>query len=438
MGFILTQLFFVFGLNYILDPWCFNNKKNTLRKIIELGASLIFMFLLSCFATGYYRLPYYKAFFTVIDIVMFVFSALLVGYNILFLKKDVAKQGTIALLFYCLFCSQSNISGWFGTCQEYVWHVLEGKVEFTLIGNIVGMALIMLLMLKVDFKKFIFVPKTMLLLSSGYLVFTMANFGIFRLFVLQSVKDAGYAEVLFAVYGTFILLNVLVYLMIYYNAKEYNEKTLEQLVVEGNKNYIEMMQMSEDKYDSVRKINHDVKNQFMMLQMLSKDKKYEELEAYLDSYLSTMSSSIVNLSNSGNKTVDDVINIALLKCEKSGIKLNCQILVPPSLKIKAIDFCSLITNLVDNAINATKKTGKSEIGLEIKSFNNAILVSISNPTLKNYSQRELNNLLLFYHQDSYHGWGLKIIKEIVNKYKGTLELVCKSNVFTANAMLFMD
>lgn len=124
-----------------------------------------------------------------------------------------------------------------------------------------------------DFKKFIFVPKTMLWLTSGYFVFNMVNFGIFRLYFLQPVKEANFPESFFIVYGSFILLSVLVYAMIYYNAKEYNAKTLEQLVIENNKGYIEMMRMSEDKYNAVRKINHDIKNQFMMLQMLSEGKE---------------------------------------------------------------------------------------------------------------------------------------------------------------------
>ena len=65
--------------------------------------------------------------------------------------------------------------------------------------------------------------------------------------------------------------------MIYYNAKEYNEKMMDQLIIDNNKNYIQMMQMSEDKYKTIRKINHDVKNQFMMLKVLSDEKKFSEL-----------------------------------------------------------------------------------------------------------------------------------------------------------------
>ena len=104
----------------------------------------------------------------------------------------------------------------------------------------------------------------MILLVSGYFIFTLLNLSLFRLYFLEQVFNNGREWVFFAIYVSFIMLSVLVYLMIYFNAKEYNEKMMEQLVIDNNKNYIEMMQMSEDKYDSIRKINHDVKNQFMM------------------------------------------------------------------------------------------------------------------------------------------------------------------------------
>lgn len=102
LGFILSQLFFAIGLNYILNPWSFKNKKEILYKVIELFASLLVMFGISCLFASFYTLPYYKAFLTIIDLIMFIFSSLLVAYNVIFLKKDFVKETTIAMLFYCL------------------------------------------------------------------------------------------------------------------------------------------------------------------------------------------------------------------------------------------------------------------------------------------------------------------------------------------------
>lgn len=175
IGFILSQLFFALGLNYLLNPWKCKNKQEVIYKVIELVISVIIIVFISCLFAGYYRFSYYKAPLTVIDLIMMTFTILLVTFNVVIYKKNLTKQASIALLFFCLFTAQSNLGGWFGSCQERIWHVLEGKVEFTLIGNIIGMVAIMIFMLKIDFKKFIFVPKTMILLVSGYFIFTLLN-----------------------------------------------------------------------------------------------------------------------------------------------------------------------------------------------------------------------------------------------------------------------
>lgn len=226
--------------------------------------------------------------------------------------------------------------------------------------------------------------------------------------------------------------------MIYFNAKEYNEKMMEQLVIDYNKNYIEIMQMSEDKYDSIRKINHDVKNQFMMLQLLMKEKKYDELEKYVNSYLSTMGGGITNLSHSGNKMLDDILNIAFAKCDKNNIKLSMNAIVPKHLNIDPVDLCSLITNLVDNAINAIKSTHKKEIILDVEFINSSLLIKVKNYTNQNFNKSELKGLLRNNSDDNYHGWGLKIVNSIVEKYKGSIELECKNNMFTAIVLIFVE
>lgn len=297
---------------------------------------------------------------------------------------------------------------------------------------------IMIFMLKIDFKKFVFVPKTMILLVSGYFIFTLLNLSLFRLYFLEQAFNNGKEWVFFAIHVSFIMLSVLVYLMIYFNAKEYNEKMMEQLVIDNNKNYIEMMQMSEDKYDSIRKINHDVKNQFMMLQLLMNEKKYDELEKYVNSYLSTMGGSITNLSHSGNKMLDDILNIAFAKCDKNNIKLSMSAIVPKQLYIDPVDLCSLITNLVDNAINAIKSTRKKEISLDVEFINISLLIKVTNYTNKKFDKGELKNLLRNNSGDNYHGWGLKIVNSIVKKYKGSIELECKNNMFTATALIFVE
>lgn len=434
IGFIISQLFFVFILNYILNQYNFRDKNQRKYKIIELSISLIYMFIISCLFAGYLNLPYFSAPFTIIDIIMFSYSFTLVAYNIFILKMKPSKQITTSLLFYCLYITQSNFAGWLGICKDYVWN-LNIDINFTLIFNLLGMICITLLMIKFNFKKFTFIPWIMVVLVVGYFLFSMICFSTFRIYFLKYCRD-NCSEVFILIFISFIILSILVYLMIYYNAKEYNEKMMDQLIIDNNKNYIQMMQMSEDKYKTIRKINHDVKNQFMMLKVLSDEKKFNELNEYINNYLKN-NSIVDSLSHCGNKVIDDILNIEFSKCKKENIDLDTKIIVPPTLNINPVDLCSLIMNIVDNALNEVKKIEKKKIYLEIQLVNTALLIKTENETKIKFSRNDLNNLLLKNNGDNYHGWGLKIVQNIVDKYKGSIKLECDDN-FVVTIMIFNE
>ena len=290
-------------------------------------------------------------------------------------------------------------------------------------------------MIKFNFKKFTFIPWIMVVLVVVYFLFSMICFSTFRIYFLKYCRD-NCSEVFILIFISFIILSILVYLMIYYNAKEYNEKMMDQLIIDNNKNYIQMMQMSEDKYKTIRKINHDVKNQFMMLKVLSDEKKFSELNEYINNYLKN-NSIVDSLSHCGNKVIDDILNIEFSKCKKENIDLDTKIIVPPTLNINPVDLCSLIMNIVDNALNEVKKIEKKKIYLEIQLVNTALLIKTENETKIKFSRNDLNNLLLKNNGDNYHGWGLKIVQNIVDKYKGSIKLECDDN-FVVTIMIFNE
>lgn len=367
---------------------------------------------------------------TVFDMISLTFSVLLVAYNVIFLHKNLAKQAVIAMLFNCLFCVQSSLAGWFGTCQDYVWHLDKGA-NLTLIFNLIGMVFIALFLLKYDIDRFTYIPGILIILVSGFFVITFVDISLFRLYILEYAENNS-PYVFFAIYASFIVLAVLIYLMIYFNAKEYNDKMMERLIIDNNNSYIQMMQLSENKYESLQKLKHDIKNQFLMLKTFSDEKKYDDLQNYLNNYLSTMGS--LDVTNyCGNQLINNIMNIASDKCNKENITLSVKILVPATLNIAPVDLCSLILNLVDNAVHALKEEeeDKKKIDLEIKYVNDSLFIQISNYTKKNYTSYQLNNLIRKRNGNGDHGWGLKIIQEITENYNGSFKIECQNNLFTA-------
>lgn len=434
IAFVISQLYYAIVLNFILNPCSIRKllkKKEIIRRSVEIASSIVIVFVISCFYASYFDRPYFMSILTVFDMVSLTFSILLVAYNVIFLRKNLAKQAVIAMLFNCLFCVQSSLAGWFGTCQDYVWH-LDSSINLTLIFNLVGMVLIAVFLIKYNIDRFAYIPAALIMLVSGFFVITFVDISLFRLYILQWAESNS-PYVFFPIYSSLIILAVLIYIMIYLNAKEYNDKMMERRIIDNNNSYMQMMQISENKYASLQKMKHDTKNQFLMLKTFSDEKKYDELQEYLNNYLSTMGALDIS-SYCGNQLVNNILNIAYDKCGKEGITLSTKILVPGTLNIAPVDLCSLILNLVDNAIHALTNEsggGSKKIDLEIKYVNDSLFIEISNYSNKNYAPYQLDALIRKKNSNTDHGWGLKIIQGIVDRYNGSFKLECSNNLFIA-------
>ena len=84
--------------------------------------------------------------------------------------------------------------------------------------------------------------------------------------------------------------------------------------------------------------------------------------------------------------------------------------------------CNLLGNMLDNAIEAAQecKTEKRSIELNISSLSNRLIVIVRN-SINHTILSENPNLVTSKHDKSEHGYGIKTIKSITEKYDGTID-----------------
>lgn len=126
-------------------------------------------------------------------------------------------------------------------------------------------------------------------------------------------------------------------------------------------------------------------------------------------------------------------------CNKYEIRFSCIANGEVLNFISEEDIYSLFGNILDNAIQAVKclEKDKRRILLKIKTVGNIVSISCQNP----YSQKiELVNGLPKTTKGSIteHGFGLKSIKLIAEKYNGTMNLSYDDNVFSITLMFIKD
>ncbi|MFR7591944.1 MAG: sensor histidine kinase [Longibaculum sp.] len=166
-------------------------------------------------------------------------------------------------------------------------------------------------------------------------------------------------------------------------------------------------QYEQDK-EEIHKIRHDMKNQLTIIRELTNDNKVKQ---YINQiYPQLINNEIFIKEVSGNIYVDAIINAK--KMEYLDLKIDCHINIT-NLNMNSMDLCTLVFNLLDNACEAAQKYSG------VVTFEMLYLDSNLTITTRN----NCNGILDFKSKKGKgHGYGLKIIKGIVRKYEGVMEV----------------
>lgn len=142
------------------------------------------------------------------------------------------------------------------------------------------------------------------------------------------------------------------------------------------------------------------------------------------SYINDLCGIVTNYGSSAmsqNKTLDIIINKYVLLCESKKIHIYFDTKTANLSFMEPMDLTTLLNNLLDNAVEAAENSSEKEIQVKLFTKNNSMqVIKITNscntePIIKN------KELLTVKKDKNLHGLGLKSVKKIVNKYKGSFE-----------------
>ncbi len=121
---------------------------------------------------------------------------------------------------------------------------------------------------------------------------------------------------------------------------------------------------------------------------------------------------------------------------ENNITYHIDICVPEELSIRDIDLMSVFSNLIDNAIENCSKVEVENRYINIKSamIKNYLTIDITNSKSNNYIQ-DNDHFVTWKEDKKLHGYGLKIIHEIMEKYEGEIQCRDYGNYFNAKVML---
>lgn len=186
--------------------------------------------------------------------------------------------------------------------------------------------------------------------------------------------------------------------------------------------------------EHLRALRHEVKNQYAYIRMLLKHKEYDRAEEFFNE-MSLRANPTLSLVSSGNDLIDDIVNLEVSKARAEGVEVSARIAVPPHLPYEEIDLCSLLTNLLDNAIEGCAGASDMTVRLGIVADQGAFVVSVSNPSPNAPHRDEGGGLVTTKAEREGHGYGTSIVSRIAEKYDGVADFSYEEGTFVAKVML---
>ncbi|MBQ3527410.1 MAG: GHKL domain-containing protein [Clostridia bacterium] len=231
-----------------------------------------------------------------------------------------------------------------------------------------------------------------------------------------------------------ITINIVLYLFIYKIQKLQKSKYELELINEQVAHEAEVIKETKKQYDELQKVRHDFNNTVNVIRTLNTEGKGSEIEEYIQEYLKSQTVS-KTMIKTGNSFVDAVINSKLSEAQQDGIKVSISAI--SDLKSEHnIDLCSLIGNLLDNAVRASKESSQKVIKLDIRREGESVVIAVKNTI--DSSVLDKNPALVSDKSDKKnHGYGTKIIREIAKKHSGFADFYEEDGYFCCNVMLYL-
>ena len=340
------------------------------------------------------------------------------------MKISIRKSFILALLYQAILLS-----------TDYLAYAINNELHFdsNMTGNQYNLenVLVILLAKALVFLCVLIIKKQLGEKSTEILVDTdwlkLLIFPIFTIIIITSmlsffkyVETSEQTMLLFIGAFGMIGMNIVVFYLIH-DIVERETRLYENRIFQLQaKSQAEKYQSISDNFDKQKKRTHEYKNQIECMESLLEKKEYVKLEEYVKGICGRLDKEL-DAIDTNNVIVNAILNTKYQEAEVNGIVFVLRVNDLSKLRIDDADIVTILSNLLNNAIEACKKCDSSRRIIKLKLVNEDGMIKIgvrntfNNPIL--YENGEIKSTKIL--QAEEHGVGIKNIKEVIEKYDGS-------------------
>ena len=411
IAFPLTEIAYVIGISLIFSP-----KIKRKRDIALRGIELLVLWLLLTMGSGLI-----EAHFDWITKMYVLMPGLILLYALFISRLPWDLRLVYGVLYYAVFLSSLTLSSFLG---REINSFLSGIPFITAIVQCLMLIGISSYIRYCNVDKYSTVPK-----YCSILIILISCIHIFAHEILTGVGDSQVW-----VETGFIVIELVAFRLYYSISKMYDEKVKLNILQLKWERESYVMELAQSEIEKIKELRHDMKNHYTFMSYLMEEGRNEELKEYFEQYATEIYDAL-QFSLCGNYTIDYILNFEIRRAKAQGVEINYKILVPPQLPFDDKDLCSLLTNILYNAIEAAVKMTDRIVELKLEWSNNTLLIQCTNATDQFTEGKISSHLPTTKDNRDAHGYGMKIIRSIVRKYNGVVKINVKDRKFHLSLFL---
>ena len=219
----------------------------------------------------------------------------------------------------------------------------------------------------------------------------------------------------------FFLLRRTIYNMIDRRIERFQSELIEKQVRE-----------IQNMYRQVRGWRHDYRNHINNMKIQLSQENYDGLSDYLNELADDLDT-VDTVIKTGNVMADAILNTKLNVAEKMNVQLNVKANVPEALPMSDVELCSVLGNMLDNAVEACGTLPEEErfMRVYIGKLKGQLYLSVQNSAGK--VRKEKGSYLST--KEGEHGYGLFRIDRVAKKYGGYVNRQNEEGIFATEIMI---
>ncbi len=239
-----------------------------------------------------------------------------------------------------------------------------------------------------------------------------------------------------------IILISVVPIMIYYicvsdtrKAVEYTEKDMQTRFAElKSEQVMDYYHLASKYIRTAHTMRHDMANEIQCLKVLMETDREKSMQ-----FVDEMKSSLKSVDkgfHTGFSVVDVLLTIKSDLAEEQAVPMNIAVHKINVSHIAEVDLCNLLSNILDNAIEASVKLPKEErqVIVKIDTVGEYLMIKSEN-RYDGSINRENDKYLTSKADKKGHGYGLSIIQDIAAKYGGETTIATEEHLFSITVIL---